>query len=180
MHKPLKLPLPNVWIGATIVNQEEADRDIPKLLAVPAAKRFLSMEPLLGPVSLRWARAWPENAPTTAQSPSGRTDHLDGLRRLDWVIVGGESGPGARPMHPAWARDLRDQCEEAGVAYMFKQFGQWAPAVSDGETLKVTGYAPFAKQPEFHHFADGQTMASIGKKAAGRVLDGRTWDGVPQ
>ncbi len=118
---------PNVWLGATVVNQEEADRDIPKLLAVPAAKRFLSIEPMLAPISLRWLPAWPENAPSTAQSPSGTTDHLDGLRRLDWIIAGGESGPGARPSHPDWYRSLRDQCAAADVPFLFKQWGEWLP-----------------------------------------------------
>lgn len=141
---------PNVWLGCTIVNQAEADRDIPKLLAVPARVRFLSMEPLLGPVSLRWLAAWPENAPTTAMAPSGTTNGLDGLRRLDLVIVGGESGRHARPMHPDWVRSLRDQCVEAGVAFHFKQWGEWD--------------------------ADGER---VGKKSAGRLLYGRTWDQMP-
>ena len=95
------MPLPNVWLGATVVNQEEADRDIPKLLAVLAAKRFLSIEPMLGPMLLQ--------------------EHA--VSRIDWVIVGGESGPGARPMHPDWVRSLRDQCRTAGVALFVKQMG---------------------------------------------------------
>jgi len=94
-------PPKNVWLGATVVNQEEADRDIPKLLAVPAAKRFLSIEPMLGPMLLQ--------------------EHA--LSRIDWVIVGGESGPGARPIHPDWARSIRDQCAAAGVALFVKQMG---------------------------------------------------------
>jgi len=150
---------PNVWLGCTIVNQDEADRDIPKLLAVPAKVRFLSMEPLLGPVSLRWLAAWPENAPTTAMSPSGATSDLDGLRCLDLVIVGGESGPYARPMHPDWARSLRDQCVSAGVAFHFKQWGEWASVPEAGD--------------ESGHFK------RVGKKAAGRILDDRTWDQMP-
>lgn len=106
-------PIPaNVWIGATICNQEEADRDIPKLLAVPAAKRFLSMEPLLGPVSFEGMFA--------SGSPADGTNMLE---ELDWVIVGGESGPNARPMHPHWARSLRDQCVAAGVPFFMKQMG---------------------------------------------------------
>lgn len=179
---------PNVWLGATICNQKEADRDIPKLLAVPAAKRFLSIEPLLGPVSLRWLPAFPENAPTTAQHPSGNTNHLDGLRRLDWVIVGGESGHGARPMHPDWARSLRDQCAEAGVPFMFKQWGEWEIA------SEANGHfdSDMARNAAIWLDVDGKTakpsstgmrnaygMVKVGKKAAGRLLDGRTWDGVP-
>ncbi len=94
-------PPKNVWLGATVVNQEEADRDIPKLLAVPAAKRFLSIEPMLGPMLLQ--------------------EHA--LSRIDWVIVGGESGPGARrdPNMVSWVASLRDQCVNAGVAFLWKQ-----------------------------------------------------------
>jgi len=149
---------PNVWIGATIVNQEESDRDTPKLLAVPAAKRFLSMEPMLGPVDL-----WPMTIPHTHK----------GIDRpaIDWVIVGGESGPGARPMHPDWASSLRDQCAAAGVPYLFKQWGEWSPA-----TLLDAG--PAHARAEVHHFGDCDTF-KVGKKAAGRLLDGRTHDGFP-
>lgn len=105
-------PPPNVRLGATIVNQEEADRDIPKLMQVPAAVRFLSMEPLLGPVSFEGMFA--------------SRDVRDGtnmLEELDWVIVGGESGPKARPMHPDWVRSLRDQCAAADVPFFMKQMG---------------------------------------------------------
>ena len=169
-------PPANLWIGATIVNQEEASRDIQKLLAVPAAKRFLSMEPLLGPVSLRWLSAWPENAPWTATNPTGNTNHLDGLRRLDWVIVGGESGPKARPMHPDWARSLRDECQAAGVPFLFKQWGEWAP---DDHFVNLP-----KSNEAIHEWGDGNAITSrswrYGKKAAGRMLDGRLWDEVPQ
>lgn len=205
------MPLPNVWIGATIVNQAEADRDITKLLAVPAAKRFLSMEPLLGPVSLRWLSAWPENAPATAQSPTGSTNHLDGLRRLDWVIVGGESGPGARPMHPDWARSLRDQCNAAGVPFLFKQWGEWLPGENephpdvkerDGSPRRVahhqdgrwgtsttkitdTNYVTWDAEGTMrpgkvdYRWRVMSWAEKVGKKAAGRLLDDRTWDEVP-
>jgi protein gp37 len=162
----------NVWLGATIVNQEEADRDIPKLLAVPATKRFLSMEPLLGPVSLRWLAAWPENAPTAAQKPGGLTNHLDGLRHLDWVIVGGESGHSARPIHPDWVTEIRDQCAEAGVKFLFKQWGEYVPMMGHAEGVPVNG-------PKFIHL-DGTIMGRAGKKAAGRLLDGRTHDEFPR
>ena len=140
---------PNVWLGATVVNQEEADRDIPRLLDVPARVRFLSMEPLLGPVDLRalqygegeidalkpdqWEAviaAWRDTTPEWVadfEDWFGVTlnDGLSGPMHaaLDWVIVGGESGPGARPMSPDWARSIRDQCEEAGVALFVKQMG---------------------------------------------------------
>lgn len=105
----------NVWLGATVCNQEEADRDIPKLLAVPARVRFLSMEPLLGPVALGLLGTIPATI-----APNYTLTH----ERLHWVVVGGESGPKARPMQPAWVRSLRDQCKEASVAFLFKQWGE--------------------------------------------------------
>ena len=169
---------PNVWLGATIVNQEEADRDIPKLLAVPAAKRFLSMEPLLGPVDL-----------TNVTLGGGHGHHEfdpvitgNALRRADrdapgihWVIVGGESGHGARPMHPDWARSLRDQCEAANVPFLFKQWGEWIPADQSYAASDAYGRAVIR---EFS-MLEGHRMHRIGKKAAGRLLDGREWNGVP-
>lgn len=105
----------NVWLGVSVEDQRRADERIPKLLEVPAAVRFLSCEPLLGPVTFRWAK-WQPWAPRP-----GVTDHLDGLRRLDWVIVGGESGPGRRPMHPEWTRSIWEECREADVAFFGKQ-----------------------------------------------------------
>lgn len=128
-------PLPNVWLGVSVETQQWADIRIPALLDTPAAVRFLSCEPLLGPVDI-WGRSY-----LGAEQPA----------RIDWVIVGGESGPGARPMHPDWARSLRDQCVAAGVPFLFKQWGA--------------------------HDADGKC---VGKKAAGRVLDGCTWDEYPE
>ena len=118
----------SVWLGVTVVNQEEADRDIPKLLAVPAAKRFLSMEPLLGPVDLTHIEVFGGDA--EIYPLKGTTDCVDeegaptaDVPALDWVIVGGESGPNARPMHPDWVRSIRDQCQAAGVALFVKQMG---------------------------------------------------------
>lgn len=154
----------NVWLGATVVNQEEADRDIPKLLAVPAAKRFLSMEPLLGPVDLNYVRQRIQ----AQRSQLARA--INGETWLDWVIVGGESGPGARPMSPDWARRLRDQCQAAGVPFLFKQWGDWVPMLGQVEGVPVRGKATTS---------DGWVMGLAGKKAAGRLLDGRTHDGVP-
>ena len=188
---------PNVWLGATIVNQEEADRDIPKLLAVHAAERFLSMEPLLGAVDLTRVvypafKQKDENDPYVAYDTlRGHMIGPDdvGLPKLDWVIVGGESGPGARPMHPDWARSLRDQCQAAGVPFLFKQWGEHDLSYdrdrddSDyrrcdkmvklpGRWINMTGGHGF--NGERVHYAH-----RVGKKAAGRLLDGRTWDGVP-
>jgi len=118
----------NVWIGATVCNQAEADRDIPKLLAVPAAKRFLSIEPMLEKIDLGRALV-------------NGLDLIRAGKTIDWIICGGEYGPHARPMHPDWVRSLRDQCVASGV----------------------------------HFFCTYR----VGKKAAGRLLDGLTWDEVP-
>jgi protein gp37 len=165
---------PNVWLGATITSQAEADRDIPKLLDLPARVRFLSMEPLLGPVDLtclspklfaasanaltgRWK--W-KGGPTTPETPA-----------ISWVIVGGESGPGARPMSPDWARGLRGQCAAAGVPFLFKQWGEWLPMLGQAEGVAVR---------EKTITADGWVMGLAGKRAAGRRLDGVQHDGFPE
>lgn len=174
--------LPNVWIGATICNQEEADRDIPKLLAVPAAKRFLSIEPLLGPVNLHHALWEP-----------GFIDRDGSILRqrkaLHWVIVGGESGHGARPMHPDWATSLRDQCTAAGVPFLFKQWGEWTPGENvqsmrgtvQTVILRSDGWRqePVNLATDGGHIDDEPDLYRVGKKEAGRFLDGRIWDEVP-
>lgn len=107
-------PIPNLWLGVTVCNQAEADAKIPVLLQIPAAKRFVSIEPMLGPVDLNGreflCKAWSQGQATIGTY-------------LDWVICGGETGPGARPMHPEWARSLRDQCQSAGVPFYFKKMG---------------------------------------------------------
>jgi len=110
-HSASAWPWANVWLGATICNQQEADRDIPKLLSVPAAKRFLSIEPMLGAIDIQRAinrMPW--------QIGGGDAE-------LHWVIAGGESGPHARPSHPDWFRSLAEQCRAAGVAFFMKQMG---------------------------------------------------------
>lgn len=250
----------NIWIGATIVNQAEADRDIPKLLAVPARVRFLSMEPLLGAVDItRWIAtaevtckkcsttfslheadpcehkdmgSWTLACPNCGNckckpgwTPAGERLHymeppsdwvdrkvgrfdrvhptIELVSAIDWVIVGGESGPGARPMHPDWARRLRDQCAAARVPFLFKQWGNWrAAAWFDGPDSEADNDDDFVDLDRTEHVFianDGRTwdtlggcymypplplghwclMVNEGKKAAGRHLDGRTWDGVP-
>lgn len=173
----------NVWLGCTVVNQEEADRDIPKLLAVPAAVRFLSMEPLLGEVDLEqawhgenaldsecWGEcAWCEKGyPSLHNCQRGKGNWKRDRSGLDWVIVGGESGPHARPMHPDWARSLRDQCVAAGVPFLFKQWGEFGSAAGHAGHLKID-----------HVFDDGFQMIRFGKKAAGRTLDGVEWSQFP-
>jgi protein gp37 len=180
--------LENVWIGATIVKQHEADRDIPKLLAVPAAKRFLSIEPLLGPIDLNYAFGIPTGAGRGSCPMRLAGIAPEGLRpigqhHLHWVIAGGESGPGARPMHPAWVRSLRDQCEAAGVSFFFKQWGEWQPrdhATTGADPEQEQAYLRAdATEPGQLLSGDCMQFSRIGKKAAGCILDGRTWDEVP-
>jgi protein gp37 len=176
-------PLPNVWLGVSVENQRAADERIPLLLQTPAAVRFLSMEPLLGPVDLR----------NIDYDRTVKIDCLTGLhgwpyphaeqdKRIHWVIVGGESGPGARPMHPDWVRSLRDQCHAAGVPFFFKQWGEFLPHESneDDPEFWVTesgscGYVHTSMPTESWI----TYMNRVGKKAAGRLLDGRTWDEMP-
>lgn len=150
----------NVWLGTTVEDQEHADQNIPHLLTHDSAVRFLSCEPLLGRITFRWAK-WHQISKTAV------TGHLDGIKGIDWVIAGGESGHGARPTNPDWFRTLRDECDEAGVPFLFKQWGDWV-SVSETE----------GAGPHFH-FDDGRTVRRIGKKLAGRTLDHVTHDGYP-
>ncbi len=144
-------PPPNVWLGTSIESDRYAFR-ADHLRRTPAAVRFLSLEPLLGPL------------------PS-----LD-VSGIDWVIVGGESGPGARPMHPQWVRDIRNRCVAAGVAFFFKQWGSWAPGSHPTRDSRYLDLHGRWQQPD----VDGAVMVHLaGKKAAGRLLDGITWDEMP-
>ena len=185
-----KWPLPNVWLGTSVSDQASADKRIPDLLATPAAVRFLSMEPLLGAVDL-----------TDLQRPAGAGTHHysaldcdvdpddDGEWRgatIDWVIVGGESGPNARPMHPDWPRSLRDQCNAAGVPFFFKQWGQWVPRAGTtwSEWLMLDGTRHSGGFETRQHLMsvlpeDSCGIERIGKRAAGRLLDGREWNEMP-
>lgn len=191
------LPLPNVWLGASVEDQQRADERIPHLLATPAAVRWLSCEPLLGPVDLMAIKAprypdepedsldidWRFDALTTGDyywfdCGDGYNHSGDGPyreHRIDWVVLGGESGAGARPMHPDWARSVRDQCgaavlqgDDAPVPFFFKQWGEW---VSVSEQAGPGAH---------HHFADGATVRRVGKKAAGRLLDGVEHNAMPE
>lgn len=175
-------PLPNVWLGVSVEDQQRADERIPPLLDTPAAVRFVSAEPLLGPVTLR--DDWIE----LELKPFGGNGAA-AFPRIDWCIVGGESGPGARPMHPQWVRRLRDQCDDAGVAFFFKQWGAWVAvppskarsgdvAVSlDGSSRRLGAdlFAPLSTHERRHAYV----MRRVGKKDTGRELDGRTWDQFP-
>lgn len=145
-------PLPNVWIGTSIESDAYAWR-ADHIRMTPATVRFLSLEPLLGPL------------------PS-----LD-LTGIDWVIVGGESGPGARPMHPSWARDIRNRCVAAGVPFFYKQHGEWGPIEpSEFDRSRGDRILNWTGQDDEH---GGGFVRRMGKAAAGRELDGRTWDEMP-
>jgi protein gp37 len=161
-------PLPNVWLGVSVEDQQRADLRIPALLDTPAAVRWLSCEPLLGPVDLT------EVAPGLRYSNRG-FNALAGDPAIDWVVVGGESGHRARPMEPAWARALRDQCVGADVPFFFKQWGEHV--VRD----QMTDDAIQAWDSKYGcDVYDSSVQWRVGKKAAGRDLDGRTWDQYPQ
>jgi len=180
-------PLSNVWIGTSIEDQATADKRIPELLKCHAAVRFLSCEPLLGPVDL-------EAIHFTVQpgyfGDTFRAIHRPGTPEeiaklpaypgVDWVIVGGESGHNARPMHPDWARSLRDQCQAAGVAFFFKQFGEWRFDVVSGVDVDMTT----VPSNQCVWFGDGETnhgrSTRVGKKAAGRMLDGVEHNAFPR
>jgi len=154
--------LKNVWLGVSVENQHFADERIPLLLQTPAAVRWISAEPLLGPVEI-----W-KSLPI-----------VTGLQiDVDWVVCGGESGPNARPMHPGWARALRDQCVAAGVPFFFKQWGEWAPQGNAGSGLSLPGVE---RERTFvgHNLGAGQMMLRYGKRLAGRLLDGREWNEFP-
>jgi protein gp37 len=176
---------PNVWLGTSAGSQKTANTNIPHLLATPAAVRFVSCEPLLGPVDLT---ACPRDDALLGYLP----DETGDRSAIDWVICGGESGPGARPMHPDWARSLRDQCQAAGVAFFFKQWGEYethydrpnddpdwrrfdtvARGDPKGRWLNMEGGVGF-------HGERLVRVSPVGKARAGRLLDGRTWDEFPK
>ena len=144
---------PNVWLGVTVCNQAEADEKVPVLLQTPAALRFLSLEPLLGPVELDGLWGYPGSA----------TCDLLGRWPIRWIIVGGETGPGARPMHQDWVRSLRDQCQVAGIPFFFKQWGSCAARWA--RSLHSSGYR-----------SAGCLMSGNG----GSILDGREWKEFPR
>lgn len=208
-------PLPNVWLGVSVEDDKRAVARIPDLLATRAAIRFISVEPLLGPID--WKRWLPTGR--KVKRPDGRieteahyymtlctscgwigsselcgsdywgddsdvycpdcnnggADHE--VPSVDWVICGGESGPGARPMHPDWARSLRDQCGASGAAFFFKQWGEWLPIPAERHPIEYTDHRGHAESVTFK--ADGQQCVKVGKKAAGRLLDGREHNGFP-
>jgi len=182
------LPISNVWLGVSCEDQATADERIPPLLQTPAAVRWVSAEPLLGPIDLwPWIKInLPSRWPRHAYTPRGPF--------INWIVAGGESGPQARPMHPDWVRSIRDQCRASGARFFFKQWGEWKPVcaqypetdIEHDETeqagcvgdialepdgIIVEGYQPRSKRTWL--------MDKVGKKSAGRTLDGRTWDEYP-
>lgn len=237
LDKGGKYTLKNVWLGVTAENQARADERIPILLGIPAEMRFVSVEPMLGPVDLGkyftarqmtckacghtfWSyeaefceghlvyycgcrgfadechckysrtlkcprcgkcvcdrvKKWATEG--RLQKESGRYAWVldrDKWQRLDWVICGGETGPGARPIHPDWVRSLRDQCQAAGTPFFFKQWGEWLP--NDQEYGANPGDFDYERP---HVMVGNVAMCRAGKKRAGRLLDGRTWDEMPE
>jgi protein gp37 len=174
----LRWPLPNVWLGVSVEDQKRADLRIPALLNTPAAVRFLSCEPLLGPINLQEvARADSPDGGWSAVASLGHGEQPRIGVGIDWVIVGGESGSGARPMHPDWARALRDQCTAADVPFFFKQWGEWAPNGSWG-IGNINPRERLVGEP--NAFRHREVIERMGKHRAGRELDGRTWDEYPQ
>lgn len=196
-------PLSNVWLGITAGTQATADERIPDLLATPAAKRFVSCEPLLEYIDLKARQVVPHSKPVNFLSQRRDcTTHASGhclgdcagrWPGIDWVIAGGESGRNARPMHPDWARSLRDQCVAAGVAFFFKQGGEWEAYEERGSlgllmpcsegpnctALRVVEGADAVGSKWRWELGSDVAFCRVGKGKAGRLLDGRTWDEVP-
>lgn len=171
-------PLPNVWLGVSVEDQATADERIPLLLQAPAAVRFVSYEPALGEVDFSaWLKDGVSGPDDLDPAKTNRAAHnvRHGVPRLDWVICGGESGPGARPMPPDWARKVRDQCVAADVPFFFKQWGEWGPQEAWPEKFVVS----FRNLDAVHNFDDGECVFRFGKKAAGAMIDGHEWKQFP-
>ena len=188
-------PPRNVHLGVSVEDQDTADERIPLLRRTPAAVRFLSAEPLLGAITL---------IQHLGVSVSDGTRWEGGLPAIDWIIAGGESGPRARPAHPEWIRSLRDQCVAAAVPFHFKQWGEWWPISQMPDGVSDMYFDPKygsgkrdecdtrpAPRPvrttvlqldgtqEFAFPAGAMTCFCVGKKAAGRALDGAIWNQFP-
>lgn len=191
----------HVWLGTTIEDQKRANQNIPHLLQHDAAVRFVSIEPMLGPVDLA-DLSKPAGIGTDFYSAlecdvSPEDDEEWGGRSIDWVIAGGESGPLARPSHPDWFRSLRDQCAAAGVPFLFKQWGEWAPGeCATRAPTRTERTATFfdenwtnpgwvfetvtVRQSEEMHIDDEPDLWRFGKKHSGRHLDGLLHNGFPE
>lgn len=181
--QPIRRVFPkNVWIGTTVENQEQADLRIPELLRIPARVRFLSCEPLLGPVVLK--NYLPDHSASLVKGDAPT------LRGIQWVIVGGESGHGARPMHPDWVTRIGGQCAGHSIPFLFKQWGEYAPLKAtsndwaeyrdDGDKYltQQDGVVPVKWFGE--KFTKEATIVyRVGKKKAGRLLDGVEYTAFP-
>jgi protein gp37 len=202
--QPVPWPLPNVWVGTSIENQPMAERRMPELVKIPAVVRFVSFEPLLGPVDVSpwlYRELDTESRNYLYDGTGGHPDlypqaveKASRTNVLQWAIVGGESGPDARAMHPAWARGLRDQMMRAEIPFYFKQWGEWAPfELGDDPGTHHTGWVKPDALASYDYGpgegcksplklqADGFAyMARVGKKAAGSLLDGREWKELPK
>jgi protein gp37 len=188
----------NIYHGLTVCHQQEADEKIPIFLQVPG-KKFLSIEPMLGAIDFSYNRfcgvmGWgPPDPPRRGENQEERLKAQSRwvLGKIDAVIVGGETGPGARPIHPDWVRSVRDQCQAAGVPFFFKQWGEWLPSM-DYVNRYQTEHIPFR---HIHITSTGRMtedgldlrngesslygMVRCGRNKAGRLLDGRTHDDLP-
>ena len=158
--------LPNVWHMTTTGNQEMADKRIPELLKLGDASPGwpvlgVSIEPMLGPINIG------KGLPPIGREKAWAIE-CGAQSALDWVVLGGETGPGARPMHPDWVRSVRDQCQAAGIPFLFKQWGEWI----DDKQMIYGGGATM----QYHVWESGDKSIRVGKKAAGRLLDGREWN----
>ena len=198
-------PLSNVWLGVSVEDQATANERVPYLLDTPAAVRWLSMEPLLGPASLcdlenhtHLADGQPLVQALSGLVSDGESDITE-IAGIDWVVVGGESGPEARPMHPHWATNLRDECASAGVPFLFKQWGEWAPRSNCIHVL-TSGLSGSDMDPQCHLWpvirltysgGNGRELSEVcdqgediymqrvGRELAGRELYGALYDGYP-
>jgi protein gp37 len=176
-ERMIRLP-DNCWLGITVCTQSEADRDIPKLLSVPTAGRFLSIEPLLEQINIEEYLLSGHDKMAHEDQYIGSPRHDD---RIYWVIVGGETGPKARPMHPDWVRSIRDQCTAADVPFFFKQWGEWVSAAGfhgrihwtyEDPKLALVYQVKRQNALKGYVFDDLYQMVRVGKKAAGCMLDG--------
>lgn len=175
--------LPNVWLGVTAENQARADERIPTLLQLDwPGKRFVSLEPMLGPIDLNGTTVGHAVGPCDeceSVTNNRACESCDGIASIEWVIAGGESGPGARPMHPDWLRLLRDECQATSVRFCFKSWGEWAPYRPDWPLGLHTEGGYWGGDGKWHTQSCGTRivaeMTRYGRKTSGRELDGREW-----